>query len=677
MILIFDVFCFKPKHKLSIEVIKTILLSIFLLYSTAFIGISQNISLDSLNKYYQYELKGLNNSSENVESLTQQVDNIQISSISDFSELQPYLKFTALIEGNKEYDLGVQLTSKIIPQTKSIPEYQAFFYLKLAQFYIKLDKTVASLESYLKASSLLEKANEYSYLAYTYYRIGRINMNGWNNTISIEYANKGLNTLNKIENYSKLDSLSLLGLYEINGVAYRRNHEFDESLKNINQALILASALKDSVRLALNNGNKATIYYEKGDYELAIPLLQKDFETSIKSGVYNSGLNALIYLSWIYLEMDNLDSLNKTFEKMQKVVDKYPITDPRSRAEYLKVGAKVAELKGDTSKANQYLKNYIAQDKIRDSINLSNDVSSLHEQHLMEQEISKLELLQNANELQASHLKLRTSMLIIIAIALLVVLWYVFTLRNKNKKIDRLNELLEAKVSERTARLMEINKELDTYLYRASHDIRRPIRTLLGLNNIAQINTDPEQMRELFTKVHITAMSMDKMLFKLQMAYELNNSHGIEKVNIEELTKECIDDMSLEIKEHHSKVTVKINENAKIVQANKALLRIALDNIIENALLYQSSEDNEIEIFTDEGNYFFYIHVKDNGFGIPEKYYNDLFKPYFKLSNKTQGSGLGLFLAHKAISFLAGELTVTSTINEGSQFTIKIPINPK
>jgi signal transduction histidine kinase len=375
--------------------------------------------------------------------------------------------------------------------------------------------------------------------------------------------------------------------------------------------------------------------------------------------------------------MNKTDSLLKTFERMQTIMENYPITNPKSRAEYLKVGARVNEINGDTAKANQYLKEYIEQDKIRDSINLSKDVARLHERHLMEQEISKMELLQNTNQLQASHLKLRTALLIIIAITLLVVLWYVFTLRSKNKKIDKLNEMLEAKVSERTARLMEINKELDTYLYRASHDIRRPIRTLLGLNNIAQINSDPEQMKQLFSKVHTTAMSMDKMLFKLQMAYELNSSHGIEKVKIDELITECLTDMSLEIKEHNANITVNIHEKAKSVQGNKALLRIALDNIIENALLYQRDEESKIELFTDVGNYFFYIHVKDNGFGIPEKYIADLFKPYFKISNKTQGSGLGLFLAHKAISFLAGEITVSSTVNEGTQLTLKIPINPK
>jgi len=658
-------------------VIKAALLQIFVLFLTISLGLAQDVSFDSLNQYYKNEFKEWEKSNLDHESFVKKVENFSASEITEFSQFQASLELIALLDKNKKNELGVQLVSKIIPKTKAVEEFQAFLYYKLAQFYYRLDQPVQSLECYLKSSSFIQKLNNPSFLAHVYYRIGIINLNGWNNAISIEYAEKGLNTIKKVKKFNRMDSISLLGLYEIKGIAYRRIKNLDEALFNINKAVDLSKSLKDSVRIALNNGNKATIHYEKGDYDLAIPLLQKDFETSINAKVYNSGMNALIYLSWIYLEMENYDSLFATFRRMKEIEKNYPVTNPKTKAEFLKVGAKVAELKGDTAIANQYLRDYIKQDLIRDSINLSNDVASLHERHLMEQEISKLELLQNTNQLQASHLKLRTALLIIIALALLVVLWYVFMLRNKNKKIDKLNEMLEAKVSERTARLMEINKELDTYLYRASHDIRRPIRTLLGLNNIAQINSDPEQMKQLFSKVHSTAMSMDKMLFKLQMAYELNNTHGIEKVDLEELTSECIKDMSMEIAEQNANITVKINKNAKTVQANKALLRIALDNILENALLYQSEEKNEIEIFTDEGNYFFYIHVKDNGFGIPEKYFDNLFKPYFKISNKTQGSGLGLFLAHKAISFLAGEISVSSTVNQGAQFTIKIPVNPK
>ncbi|MGM0579800.1 MAG: ATP-binding protein [Bacteroidota bacterium] len=657
--------------------IKAVLIQIFIIFSTITIGYSQDVSLDSLNDYFEQEIKTVNLNKFTEDLLKKEINEIPSKSIYTFSEFQKPLRLLAIAEKARKHELSIQLISKLIPISKTNDSFQAFLYMHLGQNYKRTERLVQSLESYLKSSSYLEKLREYSLLAEVYNRIGRINMNGLNNETSIEYANKGLESIEHVKNYNRTDSTTLLGLNEIKGVAYRRLGEYNKALVNINKAVELSTALKDSIRLALNNGNKATIHYERGDFDSAIPLLEKDFVTSINSGVYNSGMNALIYLSWIYMDMGNTDSVIQIFDRMKSINKKYEITNPQTKTEFFKVGAKVAEIKGDTAKANQYLRDYIYHDKIRDSVNLSNDVTSLHERHLMEQEISKLELLQNTNKLQASHLKLRTALLIIIAIALLVVLWYVFTLRNKNKKIDKLNELLEAKVSERTARLMEINKELDTYLYRASHDIRRPIRTLLGLNNIAQINTDPEQMKVLFGKVHSTAMSMDKMLFKLQMAYELNNTHSIEKVDIEELTKECVEDMSLEIKEHNANISVNINENAKSVDANKALLRIALDNILENALLYQNAENNEIEIFTDTGNYFFYIHVKDNGFGIPEKYFDDLFKPYFKISNITQGSGLGLFLAQKAMSFLAGEISVSSTVNEGTQFTLKIPVNPK
>ncbi len=657
--------------------IKTVLVQLLLIFLIVTEGISQDISIDSLIQYYQHEIKTEDSIGFSEDLLTKEINKIQNRKITSFSKFTNQLELIAHAESNQQYEWGIKLISKLIPLTKSTDEFQAFLYFKLGQFYYREKRLVESLECYLKSSTILEKLNAHSFLAGVYNRIGRINMNGWNNEISIEYANKGLENIEKVNIYNQSDSFNLLGLYEIKGIAFRRIHRFEDALENIERAVEISTALNDSVRLALNNGNKATIYYEKGDYEQAIPLLEKDFETSISAGVYNSGMNALIYLCWIYLNMEKQDSVVKKFEIMQDIANQYPITNPKSKAEYLKVGAKVAEITGDTAKANQYLREYIVQDKIRDSINMSNDVASLHERHLMEQEISKLELLQNTNQLQASHLKLRTALLVIIAFTLLVVLWYAFTLRNKNRKIDRLNEMLEAKVSERTARLLEINKELDTYLYRASHDIRRPIRTLLGLNNIAQINEDPKHMKELFGKVHATAMSMDKMLFKLQMAYELNNSHEIEKVEIEELLSECIEDMSMEIAQHNTNITVNINENATYVHANKSLLRIAIDNIIENALLYQNEERNEIEIFTDVGNYYFYIHVKDNGDGIPEQYFEDLFKPYFKISNKTQGSGLGLFLAHRAVSFLAGEISVKSTVNEGSQFTLKIPINPK
>jgi signal transduction histidine kinase len=478
---------------------------------------------------------------------------------------------------------------------------------------------------------------------------------------------------------SRTDSATLGLIYSVKGIVNRRLQKYEDALNNVDKAIQINQAFGDSVRVAISKGNKAVIFYETGDFAAAEPLLRNDYITSLKNGVKSSAFNAGITLCNIYLENDEPQKLDTLFSKISSMKENEEINfNNRQLLAYYKLAADVFENEENDSLSKEYLTKYISIDKKIDSIKKINDVGRLQEKYLMEKEITKLELLQKTNELQASHLKLRTALLFIIGFAFLVVLWYVYVLRHKNRKIDRLNEMLEAKVSERTTRLLEINKELDNYLYRASHDIRRPIRTLLGLNNVMKFTDDPSELKMLFTKVHDTAMNMDEMLFKLQMAYELNNNHSLETVQVEEVINDSIRDQKRLIDYKQAEIHIKISEKAKELRANAALIKIAIDNMLENALIYHNEDVRpEIEITTDIGKYFFYIHIQDNGYGIDENYHEKVFESYFKISNKTQGSGLGLFLAHRAITYLAGEIAIESVINEGTKFTIKLPINPR
>jgi signal transduction histidine kinase len=606
------------------------------------------------------------------------LSNLPSKSIISKKEIKDVLRLLVYLEKSDLEIKAINLLEMLIPKLVDSPLFQAYAHHRLGLlYYTKENQLIPALENALMASHLYEEEKHNYALISIYNLLARINVSGQNFEQSLTYSNQAYNLLAENPPRNREDSILLRSIIDYTGLSQRRLNRHLEAINSFDKSVELSLQLGDSVVAAIAKGNKAVSYFELGKLDLALSLLLEDYNISKRNKIDGSAFNAGIFIGLIYKKQQEYEKLESIFAEIKQFQKENHFTNPRVMTDYYLLAATIEERKGEFENATKQFKKFDSADRKRDSLAHQNDVIQVQEKYLLDKEISELNLLQRTNELQASHLKLRTALLIIIAIALIVVLWYVFTLRSKNKKIDRLNEMLEAKVSERTARLMEINKELDTYLYRASHDIRRPIRTLLGLNNIAQINTDPEQMRQLFGKVHSTAMSMDKMLFKLQMAYELNNTHHIEKVDIDKLTKECISDMALEIKEQDAKITVNIDKNATSVQANEALLRIALDNIIENALLYQREEHNEIEIYTDIGNYFFYIHVKDNGFGIPEKYFDDLFKPYFKISNKTQGSGLGLFLAHKAISFLAGEISVSSIVNKGSQFTLKIPINPK
>lgn len=596
--------------------------------------------------------------------------------ISD-GEMADVLMLAAKGEKMNKVDEAAYLLQSIIPWVPGKMAYEAFLRYKVGEYFLNQRKSVLSIEQYLKAALLFEKQNMIQPLAKTYLRISIINLMGNNEKVGLNYASQGLELMKTTKLINRQDSDVIRSLYSVKGLLQRRLGDYKNSLINTDEAINLSLAMKDSVITDISYGNKAVNYYELGDYDAALPLLKRDYDTSLKAEVYFSAFNAGIYMCKIHLKKGDKKALEATFSDITRIFEQHNISSYNSQTEYYKIGADLALLNNDVQAANDYLMKFMRLDQIRDSVNKVNDVAQLQEKYLLDREINKLELLQRSNQLQATHLKLRTALLIIIALALIIVLWYVFVLRQKNNKIDKLNELLEAKVSERTNSLMAINKELDTYLYRASHDIRRPIRTLLGLNNVSKLNQDKKELEKLFDQVHFTALNMDKMLFKLQMAYDLNNDHPIELVNLKEVLDKCLADMAIEVESFNAKIKIDISETAASVHANNALMRIVLENILENAMLYQNHGKPEIEISTDVGKYFFYIHIKDNGYGIPSEYYDRIFTAYFKISNKTQGSGLGLFLAHRAISFLEGEIVIQSQINAGSHFTIKIPVNPK
>ncbi|MBK6266008.1 tetratricopeptide repeat-containing sensor histidine kinase [Marivirga sp. S37H4] len=639
------------------------------------------ISHDSLQSVYMHQLTLSSDSLDSTMDFSMMTsrfleDIFKDNTISD-AEMLDVLILAAKGEKLNKYKEATHLLKSVIPWVQEKPVYLAYLHSKIGDYYFNERKSIDAVEQFIKAALLYEKQNLIQPLARSYLYISMINLRGNNDKIGLTYAEQALDYMKLVKLTSRADSDILRGLYGVKGVLERRLGDYEKAIISTDESIRISKEMNDSVIVAISNGNKAVIYYEMGDMESALPLLEQDYKTSNEAKIYFSAFNAGIYLCKVHAALGNQQALRKTFEEITTLYEEHEITNETSKAEYFKIGAELAQANNDVSKANYYLMKFMEVDQIRDSINKVNDVAQLQEKYLLEKEIAKLELLQKTNVLQASHLKLRTAILIIIALALIIVLWYVFVLKQKNKKIDRLNELLEAKVSERTNRLMEINKELDTYLYRASHDIRRPIRTLLGLNNVAKLTNDKEALEELFEQVHFTALNMDKMLFKLQMAYELNNDHPIEEVNLENLVQKCLKDMALEIEAHNANFKIDIPNHALYVQANEHLILMILDNIIENSLLYQNHGNPEIEISTDMGKYYFYIHVKDNGYGIPEEYFKKVFSSYFKISNKTQGSGLGLFLAYRAVSYLGGDITIQSVINKGSHFTIKLPVSPK
>lgn len=532
--------------------------------------------------------------------------------------------------------------------------------------------------NYLQAVKIYKSLEIKDKLKEVYQRMGYLNYSVQNNEIALSYFLQAKNLILSSEKpLSHYDSVSLKGIWNTLGLIYKRQGTYDSALIAHDKSHKYAEMLQDTFWMYLADGNKGQVLIETEKLDEALKYIQNDYNESLRRGYYQSAFNAGVLRLKIHIKRNEFDKAEAIQQELEEILDSQNFESDLALAYYFKALAILNEKTNRLEESILYYNKYVDLIDSIQSDEKKEKVATLERRYRLERELSQYEILQKTHKLQERHLTQRTVFLVVISLALLLMAYYLIKLRNKNKKIDRLNNLLEEKVSDRTTKLMEINKELDTYLYRASHDIRRPIRTLLGLEHISKLTNTKEEMDKLFDKVSETARGMDKMLFKLQMAYELSNPHEKEIIDISKLVEECTDALQIDIEKSNAVITTDIPNKFREIEGSFELFKIALTNIIENALLYQNEETPTIHIKTDQGKYFFYILIEDNGYGIADEYKEKVFDAYFKISNKTQGSGLGLFLAQKAVGFFSGEISVESKVNSGSTFIIKLPINPK
>jgi signal transduction histidine kinase len=217
------------------------------------------------------------------------------------------------------------------------------------------------------------------------------------------------------------------------------------------------------------------------------------------------------------------------------------------------------------------------------------------------------------------------------------------------------------------------NRELDKFVYSASHDLRSPITSLKGLIEITREENDLEQIKEYLQLMHQSLTKQDQFISDI-IDYSRNKRKqlSIEIISLSKLIDDCIS------QHQHIKNadTIAIRKNITLDEISTDCLRlkIILNNLISNAIKYSDPEKKKqfITIKTYEDNGFCKIDIEDNGIGIKDEFSNKIFEMFF-VTNNNMGSGLGLYIAKEAAENLKGNITVTSETNVGSTFTVSLP----
>ena len=229
--------------------------------------------------------------------------------------------------------------------------------------------------------------------------------------------------------------------------------------------------------------------------------------------------------------------------------------------------------------------------------------------------------------------------------------------------------------------LESANKELESFSYSVSHDLRAPLRAINGFSKILVDEYGPlidEEGNRLINIISSNAKKMGSLIDDLLSFSQLSRqAKHTERVALDHLVKDIMEDLELQ---YPVKDIIKIPEPLPEIRADRNLLRQALINILTNALKFSSHRDNpEVTIRTEMSKEDVTISVGDNGVGFDMKYHEKLFRVFQRLHTDKEfsGTGVGLAIAERIVSHHGGRIWAESRPNAGAIFYIKLPLQEK
>lgn len=246
------------------------------------------------------------------------------------------------------------------------------------------------------------------------------------------------------------------------------------------------------------------------------------------------------------------------------------------------------------------------------------------------------------------------------------------------EKIRKLNEELEMRVQERTSKLEEVNKELESFAFSVSHDLRAPLRAINGFSNIIFEEYSSQfdnKMSEYINIINDNGKKMDKLITDLLKVsrtalIEMNYS----KINMMKLIDSIFQEYSEQDK--IKKVLIEI-EDLPDAFGDPTLIQQVWINLITNAIKYSEPKMNptlKIGSFCKDNQTVYFI--KDNGVGFNPNFKSKLYGVFQRLhkSDEFEGTGIGLAIVKRIIQRHGGKVWADGEEGAGATFYFSLPI---
>src|SRR5258707_4018954 len=246
---------------------------------------------------------------------------------------------------------------------------------------------------------------------------------------------------------------------------------------------------------------------------------------------------------------------------------------------------------------------------------------------------------------------------------------------SERKKAEEENKRLQLTLKEKNEDLTKINTELERFVYSASHDLRAPISSLLGLIEVAKMEKDRDIVIQLLDLQKKSLVRMDRFIKDI-VDHSRNARLQVvpEPVDFEMVVANAFE--QLQFMEKFGRIRKIINvEQDKVFYTSSTRIDIILNNLFSNAIKYSDlrKDDPYLQVSIKFADNKAEILITDNGEGITDEALLKIFDMFYRGWGSCSGSGLGLYIVNEAIQKLQGTINVHSEFGNGTEFTVTIP----
>jgi signal transduction histidine kinase len=244
----------------------------------------------------------------------------------------------------------------------------------------------------------------------------------------------------------------------------------------------------------------------------------------------------------------------------------------------------------------------------------------------------------------------------------------------KKRKIERLKRKARLALKRQNIELLKVNKELDSFVYSVSHNLRGPLASVMGLLSLTTDQRDYKILDSLHTMMATSITKLDDTLSEILEYYQNARSDvQIEEIDWSSIIQTSLSKLDYLDKDNQVKKSIYINADVPFYSDHDRI-SIIFTNLLSNAISYSDNKKISyvnVRVYATEESAV--VTIQDNGIGIRDDVMPKIFNMFYRGTERSRGAGLGLYTVKETIAKLKGNIEITSSFGRETTVHLTIP----